>query len=250
MRLQEISIAIEEKELEEGWKETLTGLAAAGLISGMPMNKNIDQDQIQHTRAQEIQQLAQQKAAPKQTPELKAKQKAEPETKSTETVTGNSNEAVLRKAAEAAGIEGIELAAFLAQCAHESLSFSRLEERGGAKRFARYEPGHKSGLAKILGNTESGDGERFKGRGFIQLTGRWNYTKAARQTGLDLVNNPELAADPDAAAILAVWFWKFRVQPRVNDYDDIKSVTRPINSKYSGLKDRTQKFEIFKKNVA
>ena len=267
MRLHEI-LETTDIVLEEAWKSTLARLAAAGLLGTMPMNKVVDIDKAQQDRPVAARQhdidrpsvlKPEVRAAPEPkpfptrnpfavSPEREAR--ADQQKAIDATVTGSSNEVHLRKAATVAGIKGIELAAFLSQCAHESMNFKRLEERGGEKRFARYEPGHESGLAKILGNTEKGDGERFKGRGFIQLTGRWNYTKAAKQTGIDLVNKPELAAEPETAAVLAVWYWKFRVQPRVQDYDDVKSVTKPINSKYSGLKDREKKFKVFKKALA
>ena len=235
MKLHKI-LESEDTELEEGWKETLTGLAAAGLISGMPMAQAEPVSDKQEPTTTQVDNSTLQD--PFKPPSGYGSAKS--------TVTGNTNELILRKAAGAAGIEGVELAAFLSQCAHESLGFSRLEERG-EKQVARYESGR---LAKVLGNTEKGDGKKYKGRGFIHLTGRWNYTKAAKQTGIDLVNQPELASEPDTAAILAVWYWKFRVQPRVQDYDDVRAVTKPINSGLSGLADRTEKYKIFKKALA
>jgi hypothetical protein len=64
-----------------------------------------------------------------------------------------------------------------------------------------------------LGNTEPGDGRRYKGRGFIQITGRSNYTTYGRKLGLDLVNNPDGALDPTVAArILAVYFTDHRIR--------------------------------------
>jgi hypothetical protein len=65
--------------------------------------------------------------------------------------------------------------------------------------------GSRPDVAKRLGNTQPGDGAKYCGRGYPQLTGRTNYTKAAEATGSDLVNHPELAMQPDIAAKIMVW---------------------------------------------
>lgn len=77
-----------------------------------------------------------------------------------------------------------------------------IHEYGGAKYFnRRYGPeGANPALAKRLGNTQPGDGARFAGRGYPQMTGRGNYTKAGAKLGVDLVGNPDLAMRPDIAA--------------------------------------------------
>ena len=59
-----------------------------------------------------------------------------------------------------------------------------------------------------LGNTQPGDGPRYKGRGFIQLTGRANYSRYSRILGVDLVNNPDLAMRPDIAARIVAEWWR------------------------------------------
>jgi len=68
----------------------------------------------------------------------------------------------------------------------------------GGQPFDKYGPGTKTGIG--LGNTEPGDGERFRGRGFVQLTGRRRYKEYGDKLHVDLVNNPELASDPTIAA--------------------------------------------------
>lgn len=70
--------------------------------------------------------------------------------------------------------------------------------------FDLYEPG--TPIGKKLGNTEAGDGARFKGRGFVQLTGRWNYAELGKQINVDLVAQPELANDPKIAGQLLACF--------------------------------------------
>ncbi|KLI98186.1 chitinase [Luteimonas sp. FCS-9] len=120
-------------------------------------------------------------------------------------------------------------AMFIAQLAHESGGFHYMEEIASG---AAYE-----GRAD-LGNTQPGDGERYKGRGYIQVTGRHNYTEAGRALGLDLVNNPELAAQPENAARIAAWYWESRGINTAADAGDFTQVTRLINGGTNGLADR------------
>ncbi|WP_407352918.1 glycoside hydrolase family 19 protein [Luteimonas sp. R10] len=120
-------------------------------------------------------------------------------------------------------------AMFIAQLAHESGGFHYSEEIASG---AAYE-----GRAD-LGNTQPGDGVRFKGRGYIQLTGRANYEAAGQALGLDLVNNPELAAQPENAARVAAWYWGSRDINAAADAGDFRQVTRLINGGYNGLEDR------------
>jgi len=75
-----------------------------------------------------------------------------------------------------------------------------------------------------LGNTEEGDGYRFRGRGMIQLTGRDNYQKYSDLLGVDLVTNPDLANDPEIAAKIAAEYFS-QAQSRGVDLSDISSVT-------------------------
>lgn len=141
-------------------------------------------------------------------------------------------------------IKGIELAAFLAQCFHESDKFRSMREYGGPKRFKKlYDISNNPRLAKILGNLHIGDGIRYHGRGFIQLTGRANYKNAGDALGLDLEKNPELAADPKIAAKIAVWYWNTRVRPYVSNFSDTAAVTRKINAKLKGLESRNAAFQ-------
>lgn len=70
--------------------------------------------------------------------------------------------------------------------------------------FDLYDPG--TPVAQKLGNTQPGDGARFKGRGYIQLTGRFNYTRVGQQIGVDLVAAPEMANDPATAGIILAQF--------------------------------------------
>ena len=157
-------------------------------------------------------------------------------------------------AANKAGITGTELAQFIAQCAHETNDFSRLKEYGGKLDFKKYEIKHNPRLAKILGNVTPGDGIKYHGRGYIQLTGRDNYRRAGEALDLPLEQNPNLVERPDVAAKVAVWYWQNRVQPKVDDFSDTSTVTRPINAGLHGLDDRHNKFidvlELMKKGAS
>jgi putative chitinase len=158
-------------------------------------------------------------------------------------ITNNPVEDAMRKIALRAGIVGTELAAFMAQVAHESHDFQSMVEYGGSLDFRKYDPKYAPKKAKTLGNTKAGDGAKYKGRGFIQITGRYNYQIAGEALGLDLVKYPELAEKPGVAAKIAVWYWKLRVQPNVENFNDVVAVTKPINPGMRGLEDRKENFK-------
>lgn len=158
-------------------------------------------------------------------------------------ITNTALEDYLKFKAEKNNITGIELASFLAQCAHETNDFKNLIEIGNTQKWLSYE------RKQSLGNTQKGDGYRYRGRGYIQLTGRYNYRIAGQALGLPLEKNPELAADPEVAAKIAIWFWKKRVQPNVINFKDIKSVTYPINPGLHGLESRTNKFNMYMRSA-
>lgn len=123
----------------------------------------------------------------------------------------------------------LRLAHFLAQLVHESGSFRYMEEIASG---AAYE-----GRAD-LGNTISGDGKRYKGRGPIQLTGRANYRAFGQRIGIDLENHPEVAALPCVGLHIALEYWADRGLNSYADADDIHLVTRKINGGTNGLADR------------
>ncbi|MES2489414.1 MAG: DUF6531 domain-containing protein [Pseudomonadota bacterium] len=127
--------------------------------------------------------------------------------------------------------------AFLAQIAHESGQFRYMEEIASG---AAYE-----GRAD-LGNVQPGDGVRYKGRGFIQITGRANYSLASAALGFDFVSQPQMLATPDFAAQAAGWFWQSRGLNSVADVADYRSfirTTKVINGGYTGIEDRVNHWE-------
>ena len=121
---------------------------------------------------------------------------------------------------------------FLAQIGHESGALRYSEELASG---VSYEG------RSDLGNTENGDGRRFKGRGLIQLTGRANYLDYGESIGIDLTvdeNWLRVARDPALAVDVACWFWAKRRLNQFADEDDVVAVTRRINGGINGLADR------------
>lgn len=126
---------------------------------------------------------------------------------------------------------------FWAQMAHETGGFRWLRELGGRKYFSKYEG------KKDLGNTEPGDGYRFRGRGLIHITGRYNYKKYGKKIGLDLINDPKLASVPEVAIQIALEYWTDHNLNKYADQGNIKKVTRRINGGYNGLQDRIRYYK-------
>ena len=114
--------------------------------------------------------------------------------------------------------------------------------------------GHPDRIANFVyanqngnGNETSGDGWRFRGRGFLQITGRNNYTALSIATGIDYVNNPELLLNEADAMISALWFWNKHNLNALADKDDIMKITRIINGGYNGLTHRKELLNKYKK---
>lgn len=153
----------------------------------------------------------------------------------------------LRAAMTEFGIDApARAAAFLAQLAHESGEFRFMEEFWGPTAAQRrYEP--VSTLAANLGNTEAGDGIRFKGRGPIQITGRANYRRFGDLLGTDLVADPARAAQPELAFRIAALFWSKKglneLADRCTD-DAFREITRRINGGFNGLDDRRKFYAV------
>lgn len=122
-------------------------------------------------------------------------------------------------------------AAFIAQLAHESGSFKYVREIASGEAYEG---------RKDLGNTQPGDGVRFKGRGLIQITGRTNYEQVGIALNFDFIKEPEKLELPGAASLSAGWFWYKTGLNELADKDDFKRITKKINGGYNGLKDRAE----------
>ena len=160
------------------------------------------------------------------------------------------------------------VAAFLAQCGHESggwrtfsenlnysakaldAVFGKYFKRAGrdAEDYAR----QPEKIANVVyanrmdnGDTASGDGWRYRGRGPIQLTGKHNYAKFSDDMDVDAVNNPDMVSeDKEVALMSAIWYWNSNKLNRYADSGDIKTLTKRINGGYIGLEDRIHHWEM------
>ena len=165
----------------------------------------------------------------------------------------------------------LRIAGFMAQCAHESADFTRLEENlnysekalnsvfgryfGEGKRDAKEYARNPEKIANYvyqdefrskrgaLGNTNDGDGWRFRGRGIKQLTGRNNYTAFGDSIGMSAEEAAEYVATPAGAIESACWFWKTNKLEKYADNDDNLGLTKKINGGTIGLEDRDKRYK-------
>lgn len=127
-----------------------------------------------------------------------------------------------------------EQAMFIAQLAHESGEFRYVREIASGTAYEG---------RRDLGNTEVGDGVRFRGRGLIQITGRHNYAECSLELFGDerLLLTPQILEQPLEACLSAGWYWSKHSLGRFAD--DIKACTRKINGGFNGLAERTSYWE-------
>ena len=125
-------------------------------------------------------------------------------------------------------------AAFLATILHESGSLTYTEEIASGQAYEG---------RKDLGNTEAGDGKRFKGRGLIQITGRNNYQLVSDAFGVDFIANPELLEQPEWATAVSAFWWQNAGLNEIADTKDFRLVTRRVNGGYNGMSDRQKWYD-------
>jgi putative chitinase len=160
------------------------------------------------------------------------------------------------------------IAAFIAQCAHESGNFVAIKENLNyravtlRKLFSKYFPTDELAAqyasmpnkqeaianriyASRMGNgpEESGDGYRYCGRGLIQLTGKTNYSLFAESLEISVEEASEYLQTFEGAAQSACWFWESNNLNRFADFGDIKGLTRAINGGFIGLEDRIKHYQ-------
>ncbi len=160
------------------------------------------------------------------------------------------------------------IAAFIAQCAHESGGFMVLKENLNYKAatlrkiFPKYfptdamaaeyaaKPNKQEAIANLVyanrmgnGGPETGDGYRYCGRGLIQLTGKSNYSWFAASLGIPVEEAAEYLQTFEGAAQSACWFWETNNLNRFADVGDIKGLTKAINGGFIGLEDRIKHYE-------
>jgi len=163
------------------------------------------------------------------------------------------------------------IAAFLAQVGAESAELNHLHERlrytaerlvqVWPRRFptidsARAYSNNPKALANHVyanrmgnGNTASGDGYRYRGRGLIQLTGRNNYDRIGKRLGLDLIADPGLLLDPTNAAKSACVYWVDSGLNHLSDSGDFRMITIRINGGVNGYSDRKEKWEAVQRSM-
>ncbi|QLL16261.1 glycoside hydrolase family 19 protein [Pseudomonas chlororaphis] len=138
----------------------------------------------------------------------------------------------------------LRIAAFIAQIGHESGQLQWVRELGNDQYLSKYDTGT---LAARLGNTPEvdGDGQKYRGRGLIQVTGRANYQACSEALFVDsrLLNTPELLENPVYAALSAGWFWQRAGLNSLADKGDFFTITKRINGGTNGLVDREALYE-------
>ncbi len=171
----------------------------------------------------------------------------------------------------------LELAHLLAQCNHESGGFNKLVESFNYSPqglMTTWKSRFNTDLANQLGRTQehpakqreianlvyngcmgnannSDDGYNYRGRGYIQCTGKDNYKRfnvwlQARQYNYDVVSNPALLEQPDLAILSAIWFWQSNNIGALAKNDDVIGVTKKINGGTNGLEDRKRLTDYYK----
>ncbi len=161
------------------------------------------------------------------------------------TVGSKGIESALIDFLQTKGLSNKAVAAIMGQMATETGKFKWLTELGGASYFRKYDG------RRDLGNTRAGDGARYKGRGLVHITGRANYREYGRQVGVDLVNNPTLAARPDIAIKVMDAYLKSKRWGATGyqhaERGDIYRLTRHINGGTNGLAMRKKYYQQYLK---
>lgn len=125
-------------------------------------------------------------------------------------------------------------AAFLAQILHESGEFRYVQELASGEAYEG---------RTDLGNTQEGDGAKYKGRGLLQITGRNWYQRVKDELGLDCIEHPELFEEVDNACRVSAWWWFINNLNSIADQGDIRKITLKVNGGFNGLAERTAYYQ-------
>lgn len=179
------------------------------------------------------------------------------------------NKKALEAQATAAGItDPRERAMFMAQMDHESGGFRKMEEsfsyrdpnrimnvsatarRAGPEAVKAAMAKGPEAVAELMyggrmGNNAPGDAYKYRGRGFTQLTGKDQYAEASKALGMDLVNNPDLAADPEVAAKVSTWYWKKSGAGAKARAGDLSGSRKAVNGGLNGMGDVNAKYAAY-----
>lgn len=239
-------------EVEEGWKDVAAaGALATGLAFGGSAQAKTPQqhDQIK-PQAAHTQQIKHQQDLKK--PVAKAptvdphSTKVQPLVQTKQVDPQTAYNLLWKQAVKSGMKDPNELAQFLAQCSAETGQFKHMGEIGRPKQLSNK-------YKHSTGNTGHTDALKYVGRGFIQLTGKGNYMSAGKDLYGDenhFVKNPDLAADVEEAAKIAVWFWNKNVKPRVRDFSDTAAVTKAINGAKAPTVEINKRHGIFSNYLA
>jgi putative chitinase len=132
----------------------------------------------------------------------------------------------------------LRIAHFLAQITHETGNFKWFTELGNKAYFKKYDIQYAPKKAQELGNTQKGDGYKFRGRSPMHLTGRANYQDYKNYSGIDVIKNPDLAARIDIGLDIAGWYWMKKNINAQADTDNLDGVTVRINAAKKDLAKR------------
>lgn len=135
---------------------------------------------------------------------------------------------------------------FLAQISTETGNFKWMVELGGKSYFNRYDIQYNPKKAKELGNTQKGDGYKYRGRSPIHLSGKANYQAYKDYSKIDVVANPDLVTRIDIALDVAGWFWQKNNINAAADKDDVVAVTKKVNGGKNALAERIAYVKHFK----
>ena len=129
----------------------------------------------------------------------------------------------------------VQVAAASTVAVETAWTFQPIKEYGPDSYFQKYEPG--TSIGDRLGNTEKGDGLRYKGRGFVQITGRANYGSVGAYLDVDLEETPDLALEPMTAARVLAWYFRERRVAEAAEKAQWRRTRRLVNGGVNGLDD-------------